>query len=709
MARKLILCLLLFGVFAGISNKSFSQISIELKQQGGFFTHINVDSYPKFSAFIRASDNGSNVTLTKDQIIVLEDNRSVIPMAISAPDAESWQRIEWYTTLQSKTDIALGKIDYMYVFATFNNQSAATIAEYRLPSVSIVNVLDIGQNLLTELNMGTVLVGESDSKSIKIWPQSARIENGKEININVDSIVIKSTQLKYFDVDGPPFQMTSPLTHDADIIFRPSQYGYLRDKMSIYYDGGRKTDLPITGGYFNIEKNTQLNLIQPNGGEILTPCEVYEIKWKGYVKGLPTKVEYTTDYGITWKEIGYIADSSYLWTVPGDISDNVHIRVSQPLQQNNSRNLQVDGIPVTKIGFDSKGDFLLAANRSGMIYEWELDTYTLKKSYSIGPAEYPGESIDSKGLLYFDNNSKFVAAYNRFFFFPDNNPDTLAFFNVGSSDPYLLIPIDVGIKQIYTDSKRQFIAVLPHFDNKFYLYSFQDGSLIKTVDFSHPIATINFSNVNAEAVVVLYNNDIILLDVPSFNKVKTISMSDIPQIVKVGLSPNSKFVGVGCLLPRYNEYTGNSNQSHLIDISSNNIVRSSRIASSNPVEIDFSPTSNIMVSGNEGQPQIAFWNLPDNDFSGSIQGNQGVLTDMKLSPTGNKVASTSFSNDNLTIKSFTYPEEDLSDATFKIMRANVSVDTVLIQAKYLGTDNDIIINSKLCNTGLVPIFIDNAE
>jgi len=709
MARKLVLCLLFFGLIAGISNKLYSQLTIELKQQGGFFMHVNVDNYPRFSAFVRASDNSSFIELSREQVLIFEDNRSVAPISISGPDADSWQRVEWYTTLQSKTDISMGKIDYMHVFATVNNQSAAAVAEYRLPSVSIINVLDIGQNLLSELNMGVVLVGESVSKSIKIWPQSARTNNGKEIQLKVDSIVIGSPQFRYFDVDGPPFLMTSPFTHDADIIFRPGQYGYQRDKMSIYYDNGRKTVLPITGGHFSIEKNTQLNLIQPNGGEILTPCEVYEIKWRGNVKGLTTKVEYTTDFGVTWKEIGWFADSSYLWTVPGDVSDNIYMRVSQPLQQNNSRNLQKDAIPVTKIGFDSKGDYLLAANRSGMIYEWELTDYTLKESYSIGEVNFPGESVDSKGVIYFEDNQKFVAAYNRFFFFPDNNPDTLAFFNVGNPDPYMHVPIDVSVKQIYTDSKRQFIAVLPQFDNKVYLHSFQDGSLIRTINFEQPIATMNFSKENDEAVVVLFNNDIILLDLQGFTETKTISMPDIPQIVKVGISPNSKFIGVGCLLPRYDEFTGNRNQAHLIDIESERIVRTSRIASSNPVEIEFSPTSNIMLTGNEGQPQIAFWNLPDNDFSGSIQGNQGVLTDMKLSPTGNKVASTSFSDDNLTIKSFTYPEEDLSDGTFKIMRASITVDSVFIQPKYLGTDNDIIISRKFCNTGLVPIIIDNAS
>jgi WD40 repeat protein len=709
MTKKYIVSLLFIVLFSSLSYEAHSQVNLELRRQGFYQTHINVDRYPSFTLILRASDGGSPVKLQADEIVVFEDNRPVIPSSITLPDAEGWQRIEWNTTLLSKTDTAMGDISTMNIFATFHNQSVAALAEYRLPSVSIVNILDLGYNFLYELNMGIVLVGESVSKSLKISPQSARMHFGSELKIAVDSITIGRSEFRYFDVDGPPFMLTSPFVHDADIIFRPSQMGYLRDKMTVYYDRGRRKILNLIAGTFKIEKNTYLTLIQPNGGELLTPCQVYEIKWKGSVRGLYTKIEYTTDYGVNWKEIAEVDDSTYLWTVPPDISEHVYVRVSQPLQKNNTRNLEVDNIPVTKVAFDSRGDFLLAANRSGMIYEWNLFDFTLKNSYSIGKINFPGEATESKGVLYFNNNTKFVAAYNRFYMYPDNNPDTLAFFDVGTSEPYLLAGVDEHIKDIYTDSKRRFIAVLPQLDNKIYLHSFEDGSLIKTVDFPFPVAAINFSKTEDKAVVVLYNNDVVLLDLPDFNIVKTFSQKDLPQIIKAQISPNGKFIGVACLLPRYQEYTGNRNEAHLIDIATGMIVRTSRFASSNPVNVDFSPTSNIMIIGNEGQPQIAFWNLPEDNYSGSIQGNRSVLTDMKMSPNGYQVASTSFSDDNLTIKSFTYPESDMSDRSFKIIPANVSVDTVLVQARYIGSDNLIHITRKLCNTGYVPVIIDYAK
>jgi WD40 repeat protein len=695
---KLLISVLLFSFFL---QEGYAQTRLELKRQGILQTHVDASTYPRFTAIVRASENGLPVTLTTEQIIVFEDNRSVKPFAISPPDAEGWQKIEWFTSLLSKTN-GIGR---MLIFATFNNQSVGAIAEYS-SSVSIVNILNPAGEFLYEINMGLVLPGESVNKSFQIWPQAERYQNAP---IYVDSVTINSPNFRYFDVDGPPFTLISPFTHDADIIYRAQSLDYKRGKMTIHYDGGRRKVIPIIAGNYKIEKTTLLNVVQPNGGEVLTPCQVYEIKWVGSVKGLFTKIEYTTDYGVTWKEIAYVADSSYMWTVPPDISDNVYIRVSQPLQKNNSHTLKEDDIPVTKVAFDSKGDYLLAANRAGMIYQWNLINYSLQSSYSIGPVNFPGEATESKGLLFFDNNTKFVAAYNRFFMYPDNNPDTLAFFNVGTKDPYALVPVDVVVKEIYTDAKRRFIAVLPKFDNKLHIHSFTDGKRIRTVDFEHPIADVNFSTTQDTALVVLYNNDVVLLTLPDFKVFKTISMPDIPQILKAQISPNGKFVGVACLLPKNQEYTGNRNEAHLIELNSGMIIRTSRYSFSNPVSVGFSPTSNIMITGNEGQPQIAFWNLPEDNFSGSIPGNSGILTDMKVSPSGLEVATTSFSDDNLTVKSFTYPESDMSDGTFRIVPADYQTDSVLVQPKYIGMDNIVDVVGKFCNTGLVPIIIDYAE
>jgi hypothetical protein len=686
-----------------------AQFQLELMRQGFYDAHVNVDKYPVFSAFVRATENGNPAVLTTREILVIEDNRSVYPSFVGKPDAQNWQRIEWTTSLLSKTDTANGDIDKLQLFVVFNNNMQFIDAEYRLPSVSIVSFLDYSDNKTNELIFGNVIPGNSETAGFKIWPQSARMVNGKEQQIPVDSIRLISDEFRYFDLYGPPFMLTSPILHDAYIIFRPKDNQYKRNKIEVYYDGGRKSILHLKGNSFPINKTTFLNVIKPNGGEKLTPCEEYEIKWKGNVSGLNTKIEYSTDNGLSWKEIAYVADSTYMWTVPGDVTDKALIRVSQPLQKDKQNNLLVDNIHVTKCAFDSKSKFLLAANQAGIIYEWNLRSLMVDNQYSIGNVRYPGEISESKGLFYYDNDKKFVAAYNRYYFYPADNPDTLAFFDVGKADPVMLVPANTIVKEIVPDFRRNLLAIVPKYDNKLYVHSLSDGSVKNVVSFPYPIATANFSKNSDSAIVVLYNNDIYILSVPDFKVLSTVNYSDYPQIIKAAISPNGKFIGVGLKLPERQEFTGNRNYVHLIDIQSGMIVRSLGIAASNPVEIDFSPTSNILIGGNQGQPQIAFWDLPSNDYSGSIPGNTALLTDMKVSPDGNTVATASKSNDYLTIKAFTYPEFDLSDTTFSILRAKVTVDSVLVQPKYIGTDNELTASGKICNKGEVPIIIDNAQ
>lgn len=708
--RKFYQTLILILILSTIS--VYSQIYLEFKESGNSQTIVNTDTYPKFWVMVRASQNSGYFSLTKDEIVITEDNHSTLPESISPADAEGWQQVEWFTSLRSQTDTSNGRPPENMIFAVVHSgTSVASAISYILPSVSIVSVLDYKDDYLYDFNLGYLVPPNTDSKSIKIFPQAARKVNGREIPIAVDSITIGTKNFTYFDLYGPPFMMTSPFTHPADIIYSPLTSNYISDKMTIYYDKGRKTVMNMIGNNFNIPKNTLLKLLRPNGGEILTPCQTFLIKWSGSVKDIPTVIEYTVDKGYTWKQIAIVSDSSYLWTVPSDISSTVYMRVKQELQRSFIKILKVDDIPVNKVAYRSDGNKIIAQNYGGKIFEWDINSYNLTGTYNIGDEVlYPGEITFSKGLAYFNNNTEFVSAYNRYFMYPGDNPDTLAFFTVGNQTPVSKIGInDMSVKSICIDSRRELIAAMPTYSHKLNIYSTATKAFLKTVEFKYMITAFNFNPKLDEAVVALSNGDVLLLSLPNFSIKKSFNFIDYPNIIQIALSPNGNMIGFGCKQAINQEFVGNRNEMNIVDIASGLVVRTLRRTASNAVSLEFSPTSSILVSGNQGQPQIAFWDLPDDVFAGSIQGNEAVLTDMKVSPEGHSVAATSLSVDNLTVRYFTYPEQDLNDRAFSIEMPKLKVDTIDVKSWYIGSDNDITISNSFCNNGKVPVIIDFAK
>ena len=75
--------------------------------------------------------------------------------------------------------------------------------------------------------------------------------------------------------------------------------------------------------------SSALEIIYPNGGEILTAGSNCEITWEGTGEG-DAVIEYSIDSGGSWTAIAASTpnDGSYDWTVPNDPSENCLIRVS---------------------------------------------------------------------------------------------------------------------------------------------------------------------------------------------------------------------------------------------------------------------------------------------------------------------------------------------------------------------------------------------
>ena len=175
----------------------------------------------------------------------------------------------------------------------------------------------------------------------------------------------------------------------------------------------------------------------------------------------------------------------------------------------------------------------------------------------------------------------------------------------------------------------------------------------------------------------------------------------------MALSPNGKLLVIGSMKPAYTIGTFSNTEFHVIDLATETAVRSFRGTSSDVVSLQFSPTSNIVVIGSVAQPQVAFWDMPTGKYIGNLAGSTSNLSDLKFSPEGHSVAIGSVGFDNLIKRSFTYPEQDISEDYFSIIIPKLDVDTITIAEKFVATDNPETLIRVVCNTSEVPITFNS--
>ncbi|MCX7736458.1 MAG: hypothetical protein N2319_07060 [Candidatus Kapabacteria bacterium] len=696
---------------------SNSEIKLEAFKFNNTVT-VDTTEYPIFSIKIKALKNNIPFIFDKNNIILLENVNPVIPISISQPDNSQYQTVRWITKINgpsSKNDFY--STPHRLTVFVFSGSELGTLAtSFDKIYLSVVSITNSRDRFEPDMYFGNLKKGEDTTRGIIVNSPIANVVNNREIPVKIDSI---KTHSKYFtyewfgssiDSTRPPKQLYSPFYYRAAIKFKPDDTTYYRDKFTVYFEGGRKEEINLIGNQFNIPRTTVLQLIRPNGGEILLPCQQYEIKWKGAVKGIPTSVYLSLDNGATWEQIASTIDSVFFWQVPDLPTNRALIKVKQEFTNTTTKTLKEDDIPVRKIAYRSDGQRVLSVNDAGFLKEWDLQVGTSTMTKRISQLLYPAEKLVPLGLDYFDYDTKLFVVYRKESYYGQPSQDSIAFYKIDENQPYLKIqiPDNFGVKKAILDAKREKIAIIPQSGMNILLYSAKDGSTIKTLTFEKPIAAFTFNSILDESAVALLNGDVQILKNEDFSVKDKLSFEDLPLIYELGLSPDGEMLAIGCSAPLSVGTNTNRNEIHVVNIKNKLIIRTGRKSASNPVALEFGPTSAHLIVGSTAQPQIAFWDLPGDEFIGSMSGNDNILTDFKFSPDGHSIATSAASGENLNIRFFTYPEEDPSNGTFRIVRPEYNFKDITLEPAYLGSDNERKVKSVICNTGEVPLGIDHS-
>jgi hypothetical protein len=262
-----------------------------------------------------------------------------------------------------------------------DDESAFETRKFPIDGTPRIFMTDQDDRTISEIRFSEPPLGEYTPFQIRFngWTNNL---SGIKSGLIIDSIDISTDKIEILWLgpegntslfNGFPTAIQSEKEHWINLYYTPTEANaYEYAVLTLYFNSGNQFKIPIFAGNNKIEAEPVLELLSPTAGEVLTPCELYEIKWKGHSKDTPVIVQFSKNGGESWEEIGSVRDSVFYWTVPGDITDNGLIRIYQEVSQ--SPRIPMDGSisAVYDVSFNEFGTELLSINKKGIIDEWDL-------------------------------------------------------------------------------------------------------------------------------------------------------------------------------------------------------------------------------------------------------------------------------------------------------------------------------------------------
>lgn len=698
--RIMPICVLAFFLF---SNNSLAQIVVDAAQFGGGNT-AEASAYPTLSARIRALRSGTPIVLASANIFIVEGNHCTQPFKVE-PINDSYQKIYWHSRSRGISTAS-------QIVVVYGSESDTVAIKYSLDNDVQVRFSDFTATPMYSLSFGNVVPGKDTTIPTYVLARTTRVDaNQRSESLRIDSI---ATRTRYFSWEWkgtpivssrtPPTYIQSPFRYRINITFRPDAPRFYRDILTVYYEGGAEEYFELTGNSFDLPQNTILNITQPNTRQNLTPCQIVDIRWKGSVAGAPTYVDYTTDGGRTWQNIGQTLDSSIAWTIPAQYTDSLLLRARQDFVNFSEVNLRGETAGAYSLGYNGDGSNVAVAYENGKVIEYDAAQHTILQKYDIGAVAFPMQKAFCFGIIYTDTN-RVAAGFRR-----ADGTQEFDFFERGNSDPALTAKIAVPVKlqRLVVDPSGQIIICVPEFGNSLYLFSSTDGSLIKTISYPAPITAFAL-NADGKGVIAMLDGTIAQVSAPDFAVASPVKFSELPIINGVALSPDGQLWGLASKAESYTISSGGNSTVYIVDIASKTIIRTLRKSSSDALKLAFNGTSRYLGLGYPYQPQIALWQIVNNEFNGGLSGHAGQMTSLTYSPDGRVIATTALLPDNVTLRNFSYPETDISDEFIRIVPANINVSATGLKPNYLMNRRDTILKTTVCNTGEAAVIFETAK
>lgn len=688
-----------------------SQITIQVKQVSSD-ANIEMADFPYVTAYIKGYDGGNVTVVDAQNLLIMENGYTIEPFS-EGKDGE-WQIIKWKT---KRTNFAENEAYYpARIYWSLNNKVTYTNVIGKYIDYPILKVFDDNVGI-TDISYGDIPPGNAVPFVVKINGFRKEPFNLEEYPIHLDSV---TTETEFFEVewmgsDGdtdwspPPRDLRTDSKYWIKVIFKPTQNIPYRDKLVFHYEGGFRKVIPLKGNSLVLPHETVLNIVEPNGGETFTPCETVKIKWIGQSNVNPVKIHYSIDGGNNWTFIESVSgETEYEWKVPANISNNVKLKVSQDFKNTKEFLMSEDNFTISNANYHIDGNKAVTINQKGKILEWDFtqgENPQIITRVQLNPND-SSAFYESTGINYLSED-EFTVLYRV-----TTQPgylqfDTLAYFRTGENQAYkkVVITKELQISKMIADGNYDNYYAYPDFGTELFIIDPSTGNIDKRMSFNYLINDISISSNNVLSVLLM-NNELKYFDLNNNNSIiQSIKYPDLRWLQAAQISQNGNYTAIA----EYQVQSGQAYSSYLVDNDSHILARQFTPASSEVVGYGFNLTSTTLAIGSQNQPQILLYDLTGASSKIQIPGHATSLHKMVLSPTGKSLLTlASNSSDNIYYRTFTNPESDETDATFRIVKPEITEDNINIDADYLGNETVYTI-STIQNEGERFIDIENLK
>lgn len=672
---------------------------------------LDVAGFPTLKAQVRATYKGQPVVLGANTTFIVETNVA-IPAASVTHTGNGVHIIEW-------TALRFDAVNVRIMSSYEGETSVVTLTSAldRLKGATVVVRDSTSRNLPRFVDFGRVPAGHSDTMKLKIVATEAAVDTRnppQERQIRIESITTTNPAFtvlwKGSFSSGPlPTNVISPLEYRVDLVFEPINTDPISDVLTVTYEGGMKTTVMIVANPPSYPRRSILNLISPNGGERFAPCQVIPIRWTGMVPGFKAHLEYSSDNGKTWSAIDSTMDSTLLWRVPEEFTEQARIRVYQKFEATGSQWLQGPAESCIATAYNANGRYLLSAYQNGEIVEWDVSTGLQTGSYLIPNAQ----SAPPSALAYVGSSRSFVVVQTS----SGSGGGTIHLLNSGTAAPVAsqTLPPDIQVRGVATNLSGNTAFILPRFGARIPRYNIPDLTSAQPIILGSTAATTSVNG--SRLVVALANGEIVQYSTETGAELAR-SQTHIPESLGpyahvVASSLDGRLVALGCA-----RYDGSLNapkeqRTFIHDMTMNRIVKILHREGSNPVNLTFSPSGAYLGLGYEFNPQFVVYDMLTGKVlppTGSAAGHSNRLTSITFSPDGSTVITSSTDKrDNLLLRRVSVPEADTSDAVFAIRPIGITATTITLNPQYIGTSADTVVTSHACNTGDVLAVFESAR
>jgi len=676
----------------------YAQLSVQLANQDAFGRKVDASRYPICKVTARATNGATAVPLDINNIYFVQNGQRALPFRVQ-PAANNFYDIFFNSRSEGSSTVE--------VIVTHQGNAESAIGKFDSTRLCLVRFMDAGRNPIKEVTFDNL---SSLPMIVQAFVGKTN-PDGTQTNVTLDSLSISSPNFSIrwvgssLSTKEPPVEMQPGFENYFYIDYKPQTTGYVREYLTAHFEAGGQVTIPITVSRQSLPEQQQLILEYPNGNEVFAPCEKVLVKWRGYSPDSPTLIELSTN-GNDWSEIGKSNDSTFVWSVPDNITENARIRVRQLYSSVQETNLQDQKDAFgKKVNFLRDGSKMLSAYDNGFITEWDVINKVKTTEYSLNHVGFPIVRLVILGVGYGANQRPFIAYRDG------TNSQKIAFFDKGTLTPTATFNLpSYRIREVLPSVAGDFLVIVPELGANITIINSTNGSIQRRINFDAPISA--FSLTEQKAVAGFLSGKVTTFALPSFTPLDSMTVPELSIAHSVAVTNDGTLIGAASRVGVPTLYDSPKSVMLVGELSSKKVVRYNDQlgAGTNPLGLAFSKSNRYLAVGYKNQPQVSVLELPGTGtFLGSISGHSSDMSSIQFSPDGKTIATSADAQDNVKIRRITFPETDFSDQNFSIRRPVIAAETIVIPPTYLSQIRDSVIIGGICNNGNVKLIVDYAR